>query len=170
PRPPQPTTPPTPRPSQARPNLPGMFLPNGFSLSQPRPTPGRPNGPRAPLDLSVDPRHLEARTTPDSQVRVRGANVGPDWNAAFRRWLDQNMSYPPDAAQRGESGSVRVRITANPDGTVRSVRMMMPSVSPSLNSGTSRPFLGARLPAFPPGSDPNGVEVDLTVNYILLRR
>uniref|UniRef100_UPI00135B4C56 energy transducer TonB n=1 Tax=Rhodovarius lipocyclicus TaxID=268410 RepID=UPI00135B4C56 len=161
---------PQPRPAQPRTSLPGVFLPEGFNLSQPRPTPGRPLGPRAPLDLSVDPRHFEGRTTPNSQVQVRGANVGPDWSGAFRRWLDQNLHYPQEAAQLGESGTVRVRITANPDGTVRQVRMLMPSVSPSLNTGTTRPFIGARLPAFPPGADPNGVEVDLTVNYVLIRR
>ena len=88
---------------------------------------------------------------------------------AFRRWLDQNMRYPMDAAMRGEDGRVRVLITANPDGTVRGVRMVMPSTSPSLNSGTTRPFNGARLPAFPPGADPNGVTIELTVDYVLIR-
>ena len=74
-----------------------------------------------------------------------------------------------DAAMRGEDGRVRVLVTASPDGTVRSVRMLMPSTSPSLNSGTTRPFNGARLPAFPPGSDPNGVTIELTVDYVLIR-
>jgi TonB family protein len=147
-----------------------MMLPDGFSLSQPRPTPGRQAGPRAPLDLSFDPRLLEGRTSPDRTVQVRGAQVGPDWNNAFRRWLDQNLRYPPRAIQDGDSGMVKVRITANPDGTVRQVRLLTQSASPWLNSGTTAPFAGARLPAFPPGSDPNGVEVDLTVNYILIRR
>jgi TonB family protein len=147
-----------------------MVLPEGFNLSQPRPAPGRPAGPRAPLDFSLDPRLLEGRTSPDRTVQVRGAQVGPDWSNAFRRWLDQNLRYPQRAIQDGDSGTVQVRITANPDGTVRQVRLLRPSASPALNSGTSMPFVGARLPAFPPGSDPNGVEVDLTVNYILIRR
>jgi TonB family protein len=113
---------------------------------------------------------LEGRTSPDRTVQVRGAQVGPDWSNAFRRWLDQNLRYPQRAIQDGDSGTVQVRITANPDGTVRQVRLLRASASPALNSGTSMPFAGARLPAFPLGSDPNGVEVDLTVNYILLRR
>jgi hypothetical protein len=55
-------------------------------------------------------------------------------------------------------------------GGVRSVRLMMPSGSPSLNLGTTFPFEGARLPAFPPPADPDGVTIDLTVNYILVRQ
>jgi len=168
---PSPATPPRPtQQAQPSPRLPGIVLPEGFNLSQPRPAPGRPAGPRAPLDFSLDPRLLEGRTSPDRTVQVRGAQVGPDWSNAFRRWLDQNLRYPQRAIQDGDSGTVQVRITANPDGTVRQVRLLRPSASPALNSGTSMPFAGARLPAFPPGSDPNGVEVDLTVNYILIRR
>ena len=101
---------------------------------------------------------------------MRGAQVGPDWNAAFRRWLDQNLQYPSRAIEEGDSGTVRVRVMARPDGTVTGVRLTGASASPFLNSGTTRPFPGARLPAFPPGADPNGVEVDLTVHYILIRR
>lgn len=164
-----PPPPPQPRPQVAqRPPAPQLTLPEGFQLGgRSAPPPGRP-GTRG-LDTTVDPRFLEGRTAADPMARVTGANVGADWRAAFRRWLDQNMRYPMDAAMRGEDGRVRVTITANPDGTVRSVRMAMPSTSPSLNSGTTRPFNGARLPAFPPGADPNGVTIELTVDYVLIR-
>ena len=172
----QPTPRPEPRPrppqqqAQSSPRLPGLYLPEGPSFSTPRPTPGRPLSPRAPLDLAVGPRFLDGRMTPDPSVQVRGAQVGPNWNAAFRRWLDQNLHYPIRAIEEGDSGTVRVRIMARPDGTVTGVRLMGASASPWLNSGTTRPFPGATLPAFPPGADPNGVEVDLTVNYVLIRR
>lgn len=170
---PQPRPEPRPRPTQQAqpsPRLPGLYLPEGPSFTPPRPTPGRPLSPRAPLDLAVSPRLLEGRTSPDPSVQVRGAQVGPDWNAAFRRWLDQNLFYPIRAIEEGDSGTVRVRVTARPDGTVTGVRLTGASASPWLNSGTTRPFPGARLPPFPPGADPNGVEVDLTVRYILIRR
>jgi len=148
--------------------MPPVTLPEGFQLGgRATPPPGRPAA--RGLDTTVDPRFLEGRMAADPMARVTGANVGADWRAAFRRWLDQNMRYPMDAAMRGEDGRVRVLITANPDGTVRGVRMVMPSTSPSLNSGTTRPFNGARLPAFPPGADPNGVTIELTVDYVLIR-
>jgi TonB family protein len=138
-----------------------------MQLGQPAPS-GRPQS--RGLDLSVDPRITQGRPSADPNLRVTGANVGADWRAAFRRWLDENLRYPQRAAELGESGSVTVRVVADPDGRVRSVRLTGPSVSPSLNVGTTLPFGGARLPAFPPGSDPNGVTIDLTVNYILIRR
>jgi TonB family protein len=163
---PLPPPPPDPRQADQRPQLPGIWAPNGVQFGQPRPL-GRPEG--RGLDLSVPPRMLEGRVTQDQTVRVTGAQVGADWRAAFRRWLDQHIRYPLDAAARGEDGQARVTIIANPDGTVRSVRLVSPSTSPSLNQATTWPFNGARLPAFPPGADPAGVTVDLTVQYILIR-
>lgn len=177
---PPPPTPPVPtprppgpqqqqRPQQAQPNLPGIWAPGGVQLGRPAAPPaGRPQA--RGTDTTVDPRFLEGTPRTDPSVRVTGAQVGADWRAAFRRWLDQNLSYPQRAVALGEDGTVRVQVLANPDGTVRSVRLVGPSTSPSLNFGTTFPFNGARLPAFPPGSDPNGVTIDLTVNYILIRR
>lgn len=146
-------------------------MPDGLQLGRPAPPappPGRPQG--QGIELGVDPRFLEGRASSDPQVRVTGAQVGADWRAAFRRWLDENIRYPQRAIELREQGSVRVRVIAAPDGTVRSVELVMPSGSPSLNVATTFPFSGARLPAFPPPADPNGVTVDLQVNYILIRR
>jgi TonB family protein len=164
---------PAPQPRQAPPAMPPgvVYAPQGLSLGRPAapsPQAGRPQG--RGLDLSVDPRLAEGRASADPSVRVTGAQVGADWSAAFRRWLDQNIRYPARAAELGESGVVRVQVVAEPDGRVRSVRLVGPSVSPSLNFGTTFPFDGARLPAFPPPADPNGVTIDLTVTYILIGR
>ncbi len=154
---------------QAQPNLPGIWVPGGVQLGRPAAPPaGRPQA--RGTDTTVDPRFLEGRPRTDPSVRVTGAQVGADWRAAFRRWLDQNLSYPERAVALGEDGVVRVVVTAAPDGTVRNVRLVGPSTSPSLNFGTTFPFQGARLPAFPPGADPNGVTIELTVNYVLIRR
>jgi len=179
PPPPTPQAPPLARPPAPRlqqsapqpgaPNLPGIWAPGGVQLGRPATPPAGRQQSRG-VDLSVDPRMLEGRPRADPSVRVTGAQVGADWRAAFRRWLDQNISYPQRAIALGEDGTVRVLVTAAPDGTVRNVRLVGPSTSPSLNFGTSYPFNGARLPAFPPGSDPNGVTIELTVNYILIRR
>ncbi|WP_206020880.1 TonB family protein [Roseococcus sp. SYP-B2431] len=167
---PQPQQRPTPPAQQAqppRPSLPGIWAPGGVQLGRPQTPPAGRQQSRG-LDLRVDPRMMEGRATRDPSVRVTGANVGADWRAAFRRWLDQNIHYSQQAIMRGEDGQVRVRITAAADGTVRNVQLVGPSTSPSLNFGTTYPFNGARLPTFPPGSDPN-VVIDLTVNYVLIR-
>ena len=168
-----PTAPAQPAPSQPAPRFPpgAFFMPDGFHLgrpAEPTPPPGRPQA--QGLDLRVDPRFFEGRTSSDPQVRVSGAEVGADWRAAFRRWLDENIRYPARAIELRESGNVRVQVIAEPDGTVRSVRLVMPSGSPSLNLATTLPFSGARLPAFPPPADPKGVTIDLQVNYVLIRR
>ncbi|MGG5820252.1 energy transducer TonB, partial [Falsiroseomonas sp. HW251] len=172
---PQPAPQPRPQPplQQPRPTLPpgSLMLPEAPSFgppAPPRPPSGRPQG--RGTDTTVDPRFSEGAFSADPTVRVTGANVGPDWRAAFRRWLDQNMRYPQRAIQLREQGQVRVQVRVNADGTVRDVRLTQGSASPSLNFGTTFPFEGARLPAFPPPVDPNGATIDLTVNYILIMR
>ena len=183
PPPPPPTparpTPQTPRPAPpAEPTRPAPRLPPGTIWAPQGLQLGRPSEPSPPagrrqsqgLDLTVDPRIIEGRATADPNLRVTGAQVGADWRAAFRRWLDQNMRYPPRAIELGEQGTVRVQVVVGPDGRVRSTRVTFPSGSPSLNVGTVLPFSGAQLPAFPPPVDPNGVTIDLTVNYFLIRR
>jgi TonB family protein len=167
---------PAPSPPQARPATPNLppgtlYLPQGLQLGRPQ-TPSPPAGrPQARgIDLTVDPRIIAGESSSDPNLNVTGARVGADWRGAFRRWLDENMRYPTRAIELGESGQVRVRVVAEPDGRVRSVRLVLPSGSPSLNLGTTMPFDGARLPAFPPPADPNGVTIDLTVTYRLIRR
>jgi TonB family protein len=149
-------------------------MPGGLQLgrpAQPAPPPAQPGRRDSQgMDLRVDPRLSEGRATTDPSVRVTGAQVGADWRAAFRAWLDQNIHYPRRAIENRESGRVRVVITAEPDGRVRDVRLVGPSASPSLNTGTTFPFSGAQLPAFPPPADPNGVTIELTVHYILIIR
>lgn len=56
-----------------------------------------------------------------------------------------------------------------PDGRVRAARLVRRSGSVWLDSGTVNLFRGAVLPPFPPGADPGGVTVDLTINYVLIR-
>ncbi|WP_431281233.1 energy transducer TonB [Humitalea sp. 24SJ18S-53] len=172
--PPRPRPPPPPREApraQPRPdpNAP-IYLPDGFSFERARPPSQAARPPGRQLDTSVSPEQL-GRMTPDPQLQVRGAQVGPDWRNAFRAWLDANLRYPEDARQNGAQGNVRVRITADPDGTVRSVRLLRSSNSLWLDRGTERPFRpGVRIPPFPPGADPRGVEVDLEVQYRLIQR
>ncbi len=167
---PRPPTPSPPRvPPRPDPNAP-IYLPDGFAFERLRPPSAAPRPPGRQLDTSVNPELL-GRLTPDPQVQVRGAQVGPDWRNAFRAWLDANMRYPEDARVNGVDGNVRVRIIADPDGTVRGVRLLSSSNSLYLDQGTQRPFRpGVRLPPFPPGADTRGVEIDLEVRYTLIRR
>ena len=101
------------------------------------------------------------------QLRVRGAQAGPDWRNAFRRWLDQNLHYPREAIDLREQGPVTVRIQTGPDGRVRGVELRTASRSIRLNFYSQSVFRGAQLPPFPPGTAEDQVTIDLTINYIL---
>ncbi|MCA3361564.1 MAG: energy transducer TonB [Roseomonas sp.] len=102
-------------------------------------------------------------------LQVRGAEQLDDWRRDFYRWLDDNLRYPRDAAEFGEQGLVGVRIIAAPDGTVRRIELRTASRSIILNHYSQSVFRGAKLPAFkrPTSSE---VEIDLSINYRLIRR
>jgi TonB family protein len=156
-------------PRQAQPQrLPGVYMPEAFALTPPRQA-ARPRTARPSLDLSLDSLAAIGRATPEPQAEVRGARVGPDWRNAFRAWLEANKHYPENARVVGEQGTTRVELLVEPDGRVRSARLLRRSGSVWLDAGTLTLFRGARLPPFPPGADPSGVTVDLTINYILIR-
>jgi TonB family protein len=129
---------------------------------------GQPAAPQRGLDLRPGaslpgPGDVE-------NLRVRGAQAGPDWRNAFRQWLDRTLRYPRDAAELGEQGPVMVRITTGADGRVRSVELRQGARSVFLNHYSQAVFRGATLPPFPPGTAEEEVTIDLTINYILYRR
>ncbi|MBL6457937.1 energy transducer TonB [Belnapia sp. T6] len=178
--PPPPPAPPAPRQEQmAQPRppvpaaptqrLPGVWMPEARSLAPPS-QPSRPSAQARPrLDLTPGPLASRGRDTPDSEADVKGAEVGPDWRNAFRRWVEENKRYPESAVIAGHQGRSRVQVIADPNGKVRSVRLTSPSGSVWLDYQTMAMFRNATLPAFPPGADPNGVTIDFSMHYILIR-
>lgn len=159
------TAPPRPRaPTPER--LPGLYLPDAGLA----PVPSRPQPQRRGLDLSPGAIQRPGRESPEAQLSVRGAQVGPDWRNAFRRWMNDHGRYPPNAALVGEEGTTRIELIVEPDGRVRSGRLLRRSGSVWLDAGTVSLFRNAVLPPFPPGADPSGVTIDLTINYVLIRR
>ncbi|WP_264185673.1 TonB family protein [Roseicella aerolata] len=155
---------PAPQPPAER--LPGLWLPQGLQLTPPP----WPDTARQGLDLSLGSLALPGRTGPEPQVTVRGAEVGPDWRNAFRRWIDEHVRYPANAAVVGDEGTNRIQLIVDPDGRVRSWRLVRRSGSLWLDSGLEMPFRNAQLPPFPPGADPRGVEVNLTVHWHIIRQ
>ncbi|MCA3365854.1 MAG: energy transducer TonB [Roseomonas sp.] len=123
--------------------------------------------PRNQLDFTLGPIPNAMLGAPNLQVR--GAEQLDDWRRDFYRWLDDNLRYPRDAAEFGEQGLVGVRIIAAPDGTVRRIELRTASRSIILNHYSQSVFRGAKLPAFkrPTSSE---VEIDLSINYRLIRR
>ncbi|NKE19225.1 TonB family protein [Neoroseomonas oryzicola] len=196
PPPPPPPAPPVPTPSPAPPDRPAPRQLAEVPLPPPPPPPPPPSPAQPqqqPLDLTDRPpirlgendpsrarapqRGLDLRpgaTIPGpgdvENLRVRGAQAGPDWRNAFRAWLDRNLRYPREAADLGEEGPVTVRITTGADGRVRGVELRSASRSIYLNYYSQAVFRGANLPPFPPGTAEEQVTIDLTINYYIVRR
>jgi protein TonB len=98
-------------------------------------------------------------------------DMGDDWLARFRQWVDLHKYYPKNAAALGHQGRVTVRFVLAPDGTVRSIEMIRPSSSQLLDFNLMTLFRpGVKIPAPPPGALPEGDAITFTMRYILTGR
>ena len=165
--------PPLPRPRSPYAGVP--VLPSN-PFAAPRAAPATPRPPRRGLDLALGPVMPAPRVgggqgAPDSTMSVRGAeNLGADWRALFRAWLERHSRYPQEAAMMGQDGPVTVRFTMDRYGKVKAVELIHRSGSMYLNAATVGLLRGQTLPPFLPGTPQDEAEIDLTINYILIRR
>lgn len=129
------------------------------------------------VDLSLGPVASASRGAPprgpqdiDSNIRVVGAQVGPDWIRLMQEWWVRHRYYPTQAAQNGEAGTVQVHLDMDRLGRVLSVRIESTSGSQWLDAGALSIFRNAQLPPFPSGTPEPRADLHLTLNFYLIRR
>jgi protein TonB len=174
--PPMPAPAPAPAPRAAG-GRPGLFpAPQNFSFGFGPAVPLRRNGRNSgPIDFSLSPSTLNSRGEPPrggsrmGSVFVHGAQLGPDWKQLLDEWWAEHRYYPPQAAERGEDGTVTVRVSLDRDGKVYSVELESPSGSQWLDMGALAQFRYQHLPPFPPGTPEDHADLDITIDYILIR-
>ncbi len=129
---------------------------------------GRPGGSHAPIDLSLGPLvrngHLNS---PYATVGIKG--VSDDYGSEIDSWIRRHLYYPPEAAERGEDGASRVHVVIDRSGHVKSARLVDSSGAYALDDATTGMFRGATLPPVPDDMSGDHFDIDLTVNYILIR-
>jgi TonB family protein len=165
---------PQPRP---RPAAPANPFAGALDLSQSGPvTLGRP-APAQPSSSGVRREREPAAASsagnadaPNAELRIRGAQLGADWRAAFMAWLRQHGYYPRQAAEAGEDGTAVVRFNVDRSGRVSGLQLIGRSGSIWLDAGAQALLRGQTVPPFPPGTRDDSAEIDLTINYILRRR
>lgn len=128
-----------------------------------------PQGSRSSIDMSTGPLVKNGKINVPYAAKISIKGVSDDYGAAINAWIRQHLYYPPDAANKGEDGSASVHVALNRDGYVLSVSLTGSSGSDALDTAITSMFRGAKLPKIPPDL-PDHFELDLTVNYILLRR
>ena len=148
--------------------------PMDLSFSQapvpPRARRGRPGGSGAPVDLSLGPMVQGGKllTPYASTSSIKG--VSDDYADEIGAWIRRHMYYPEEAAKRGEDGPSHVHVVLDRQGRVTSVHLVNSSGSVLLDDATQGMFRNAKLPPVPPDMSGNNFDVDLTIDYILLRR
>ena len=101
---------------------------------------------------------------------LTAGQVEPSWINALHDWWLQHGYYPSQAVALQQAGSVRIQITVDRSGKVRSVRLLHSAASPWLDMGAQDVFRGSTVPPFPPNTKDDQITLELTINYIIARR
>ncbi|TLU71928.1 TonB family protein [Lichenicoccus roseus] len=130
---------------------------------------GRRAGSGAPIDMSLGPLVQNGRlNTPyASTSSIKG--VSDDYADEIGDWIRRHMYYPEEAAQKGEDGPSHVHVVLDRQGKVSSVSLVSSSGSYLLDAATTGMFRNAKLPPVPPDMSGDHFDVDLTIDYILIR-
>jgi periplasmic protein TonB len=185
PQPPQPLTPPpvpVPQPGPepapqiaARPAGPAFPTPQDYAFN----TDGSQRGQRGtgatmlvPGRAILDSPGAPPRPSSDqsSTFRIRGAQLGKDWETLLHEWWDKHAYYPAEAARVGQDGEVKIHVKLDRSGRVQLVELQTRSGSIWLDAGAQAVFRNAALPPFPPSTPENNADLDITIDYILIRR
>ncbi len=130
---------------------------------------GRSGGSGGPIDLSIGPMIQNGQLNAPFATRSSTRGVSDDYSAEVDRWIRHHMYYPEEAARNGEEGPSSVHVVIDRQGRVRFVRLTNQSGSYQLDASTTGMFQGAQLPPVPPDIAGDHFDLDVTINYILIR-
>ncbi|AZV39393.1 energy transducer TonB [Komagataeibacter xylinus] len=131
---------------------------------------GRAGGTGGPIDLSLGPVVQNGKINAPYSTSTQIKGVSDDYGEELERWIRSHMYYPMEAAQAGEEGPSSVHVELDRDGHVKKVRLTGQSGSYYLDAATTGMFRNAQLPPVPPDMQGDTFPIDLTINYILIRR
>lgn len=138
--------------------------------STPRRRRGHRGGSGGPIDMSLGPLSTNGKINAPFMTRNSIRGVSDDYGTEIDRWIRAHLYYPEDAIRNGEDGPSSVHVVLDRSGRVRSVRLTGQSGSYSLDAATTGMFQNAHLPPVPPDMKGDHFDIDLTINYILIRR
>lgn len=160
-----PPLPPPPRPRQfARPQQ--QRSPSGFPMPQNWSLAGAGSS-RPTMQGGLG--HADITGPSQPAPMITGANLGRDWIAAYRAWVQARLYYPEQARELGQDGASEVILKINRYGKVLSVELISRSGSQWLDLETTGLFRGRSVPAFPPDTKEDEATIDQTIQYILRR-
>ncbi|CAK7192823.1 hypothetical protein COMNV_01032 [Commensalibacter sp. Nvir] len=126
-------------------------------------------GSNSSIDLSTGPLVKNGKINVPYATKINIKGVTDDYGELVANWIHNHMYYPIEAAEKGQDGSPSVHVVLNKDGKVTSIALTSSSGSDALDAAIVGMFRDATLPKIPPDL-PDHFDLDLTINYILLRR
>lgn len=131
---------------------------------------GRRGGTGGPVDFSLGPLSLNGQINAPYKTSSSVKGVSSDYGSEIDSWIRAHMFYPDEAVAAGEEGPASVHVVIDRSGRVTKVRLTDQSGSYSLDAATTGMFQGAQLPPVPPDMKGDHFDLDVTINYMLIRR
>jgi len=106
----------------------------------------------------------------DDMIHVHGADIGEDWKRALHQWWEEHATYPTEALRRQHEGKVKIHLRIDHAGHVKLVGLESSSGSQWLDAGAQAVFRGETVPPLPASTTEATKDLDLTIDYVLIRR
>ncbi len=99
------------------------------------------------IDLAAGPVVRNGRLV-DQVAHTIGTHGYGDYMELLDDFVESHKYYPQDAADNGEQGTAVLEVTVTRDGTVKNLRLVSSSGSPTLDAAWMAVFRDNRLPPF----------------------
>jgi protein TonB len=147
-------------PSRSRSDLGGMVM-NGMSFSGGGSTAG---GTARGLNLST-PETEQPGSGEDLSIK---GDVGANWDAELRQWVEDHKYYPEGAGMMGQQGTVVVNFTVDRAGHVTGLSFVSTSGFALLDQAWLGLFRNAALPPFPANAKSNTAVITASMRFEIM--
>jgi periplasmic protein TonB len=106
----------------------------------------------------------------EGMIHVRGAPIGKGWMEQLEEWWVEHRFYPEQAAANGEDGNVTIHVRVDRSGRVQLVELESSSGSQWLDLGAQAVFRNQQLPPLPPSMLEDYKDLDINIQFLLIRR
>ncbi|QCE33177.1 energy transducer TonB [Acetobacteraceae bacterium] len=131
---------------------------------------GQKGGNKGAIDMGVmGPLSVNGKINApySSSSTIKG--VSSDYGAELDAWIRNHIFYPDDAVRQELEGATSVHVRLDRKGHVQQVFVKGPSGVASLDVATVSIFQGQKLPDVPEDMKGDHFDIDVQVNYLLIR-
>ena len=122
-----------------------------------------------PPAASAASQYAAAPSSAAPAASMPGPDPAVNYGALISAWFKSHTRYPDSARERGEEGSVMLRLRVDHYGRVIDYALVTGTGYADLDRGVEQMMSGAQLPPFPAGMTMPEIEFPVTIRFSLTR-